>query len=61
MGENRSAASTPIDEEIQADQIPQVSTPPPQNRETSAQEKEDDVDIGCTTLVIHDHFAAFSR
>lgn len=56
MDENRSATSTPIDEEIQVDQFPQVQTPPPQNPETTAEEKEADVDIGCTTHVIHDEF-----
>lgn len=56
MDENCFAASTPIDEEIQADQFPQVQTPPPENPEMTAEEKEVDVDIGGTTPVIHDDY-----
>lgn len=54
MDDNRSAASTPLDEEIQADQIPQVSTPPPQNPEMTVEDKEADENIGSSTPVIHD-------
>ncbi|KAI4974592.1 hypothetical protein ZWY2020_048199 [Hordeum vulgare] len=57
MEENSSAASTPIDDEIEADPIPQASTPPPQqNKEMNDEEKDEDVDIGYNTPVIHDEF-----
>ena len=51
MDDNRSAASTPMDEEIQADQISQVTKPA-----MTVEEMEGDEDMGCNTPLIHDEF-----
>ncbi|KAI5008035.1 hypothetical protein ZWY2020_009083 [Hordeum vulgare] len=60
MEDTRCAASTPIHEEIEADpnpSIPQASSPPPQqNRDVGDEDKDEYVDIGNTTPVIHDDF-----
>ncbi|KAI4973535.1 hypothetical protein ZWY2020_041063 [Hordeum vulgare] len=51
MEDTRSRASTPMDEEIQIDDIPQINTPP-----MTTEEKEGDEETGCSTPVIHDEF-----